>query len=70
MELTNDLTLQFLSSVNNDLFFAFDFFVTGVETYNLYVSVRVTSTIKLSIRETFKILMLSFPGEKQMSNLK
>ena len=42
MELTNDLTLQFLSSVNNDLFFAFDFFVTGVETYNIYVSVRVT----------------------------
>ena len=66
MELTSDLLLQFLSSVNNDLFF-----VTGVgydtecvggteSTDTLYISVRITCTIKLNIKENFKIWMLSF----------
>ena len=70
MELISDLTLQFLSSVNNDLFFFF-FFVTGVareiecvgateSTDISHVTVRVTCTIKLSIEEKFKIWMLSF----------
>ena len=55
-------------------------FVTGVgcdiecvgateSTLILFVIVRVTCTIKLNITENFKIWMLSFPGEKQMSNL-
>ena len=44
MELTSNLTLQFLSSLNNEC-------------------VRATES-------TDKIWMLSFPGEKQMSNLK
>ena len=35
-----------------------------------YVSVRVTRAIKLNIKENFKIWMLSFPGEKKISNLK
>ena len=70
MELISDLTLQFLSSENNDLFFLF-FFVTGVareiecvgateSTDIRHVTVRVTCTIKLNIEENFKIWMLSF----------
>ena len=81
MGLTSDLTLQFLSSVNNDLFFAISFFVTGLgceiecvgtteSTLILLVSVRVTCTIKLNITENFKIWILRFPGEKQVSNLR
>ena len=58
MELTSDLTLQFLSSLNNDLF---SFFVTGVSCD--IERVRATES-------TDKIWMLSFPGEKQISNLK
>ena len=58
MELTSDLTLQFLSSLNNDLLF---FFVTGVGCE--IECVRATES-------TDKIWMLSFPGEKQISNLK
>ena len=61
IELTNDLTLPFLSLVNNDLFF----FVTGIgceiecvgttESNNiLYISIRVTCTIKFNIKENFK----------------
>ena len=69
MESTNDLTLQLLSSVNNDLFFLV---VVGGEiecvgatesTDILYVNVRVTCTIKLNIEENFKIRMLSFLGK-------
>ena len=71
MESTSDLTLQLLSSVNNDLFFLLFFFVIGVcreiecvgateSTDILYVSVRVTCTIKLNTDENFKIWMLSF----------
>ena len=59
MELTSDLTLQFLSSLNNDLFFFS--FVTGVGCE--IECVRATES-------TDKIWMLSFPGEKQISNLK
>ena len=67
MESTTDLTLQLLSSVNNDLIFLFVFFfVIGVggeiecvgateSTDILYISVRVTCTIKLNIEENFKI---------------
>ena len=73
MESTSDLTLQFLSSVNSDLFF---FFVIGVgreidcvgateSTDILCVSVRVTRTIKLNTEENFKILMLSFLGKSK-----
>ena len=58
MELTSDLTLQFLSSLNNDLLF---FFVTGVGCE--IECVRATES-------TDKIWMLSFLGEKQISNLK
>ena len=58
MELTSDLTLQFLSSLNNDFFF---FFVTGVGWE--IECVRATEL-------TDKIWMLSFHGEKQISNLK
>ena len=72
MESTNDLTLQLLSSVNNDLFFL-GFFVIGVgreiecigateSTDILYVSVRVTCTIKLNTEENIKIWMLTFLG--------
>ena len=57
MELASDLTLQFLSSLNNDLFF----FVTGVGCE--IDCVRATES-------TDKIWMVSFPGEKQKSNLK
>ena len=57
IELTSDLTLQFLSSLNNDLLF----FVTGVGCE--IDCVRATES-------TDKIWMLSFPGEKQISNLK
>ena len=57
MKLTSGLTLQFLSSLNNDLFI----FVTGVGCE--IESVRATES-------TGKIWMLSFPGEKQISNLK
>ena len=75
MESTRDLTLQLLSSVNNDLFFLF-FFVIGVgceiecvgateSTHILYVSVRVKCTIKLNIEENFKIWMLSFLGKSK-----
>ena len=71
MESTSDLTLQLLSSVNNDLFFVI---VVGREiecvgatesTDILYVSVRVTCTIKLNIEENFKIWMLSFLGKSK-----
>ena len=55
-ELTNDLTLQFLPSVNYDLFF----FVTGVGCE--IECVRATES-------TDKIWMISFPEEKQISNL-
>ena len=66
MDLTSDLTLQFLSSV-----IMIFFLVTGVgyeiecvgtteSTDTLYISVRVTCTIKLNIKENFKIWMLSF----------
>ena len=77
MESTSDLTLQLLSSVNNDLFFLFFFcFVIGIgreiecagateSTDILYVSVRVTCTIKLNIEENFKIWMLSFLGKSK-----
>ena len=58
MELTSDLTLQFLSSLNNDLF---SFFVTGVSCD--IERVRATES-------TDKIWMHSFPGEKKISNLK
>ena len=58
MELTSDLTLQFLSSLNNDLF---SFFVTGVSCD--IERVRATES-------TDKIWMLSFPGEKKICNLK
>ena len=51
MELTSDLTLQFLSSVNNDLFFFS--FVTGVGCE--IECVRATEL-------TGKISLLSFPG--------
>ena len=71
MESTSDITLQHLSSVNNDLFFSVFFFVIGVgreiecvgateSTDILYVSVRVTCTIKFNIEENFKMWMLSF----------
>ena len=65
MEMTNDLTLPFLSLVNNGLCF----FVTGVgceigcvETTDkiLYISVIVTCTIKLNINKNFKTWMLNF----------
>ena len=59
MELISDLTLQFLSSVNNDLFIClFLVFFTGVgceiqcvgtTTDILYVSVRVACAIKFNI---------------------
>ena len=76
MESTSDLTLQLLSSVNNDLFFLLFFFVIGVcreiecvgateSTDILYVSVRVTCTIKLNTEENFKIWMLSFLGKSK-----
>ena len=67
MELTSDLTLQPLSLVNNGFFglFCFVFVIDlGLEiaciggtesTGILYVSVRVTCTIKLNIEENFKI---------------
>ena len=55
MELTSDLTLQFLPSLNTDLFF----FITGVGCE--IECVRVTES-------TDKIWMLSFSGEKQISN--
>ena len=66
MELTSDLVLQFLSSVNNDFFL-----VTGVgyeiecvgateSADTLYISVRVICTIKLNIKENYNIWMLSF----------
>ena len=75
MESTSDLTLQLLSSVNN-LFFLFIFFVIGIgreiervgateSTDILYVSVRVTCTIKLNIEENFKIWMFSFLGKSK-----
>ena len=57
LELTSDLTLQFLPSLNNDLFF----FVTGVGCG--IECVRATES-------TDKIWMLSFSGEKQISSLK
>ena len=68
MESTSDLTLRLLSSVNNDFFF-----VIGVgreiecigateSTDILYVSVRVTCTIKLNTEENIKIWMLTFLG--------
>ena len=71
MELTSDLTLQLLSSVN-----IYIFLVIGVgreiecveateSTDILYVSVRVTRTIKLNTEENFKILMLSFLGKSK-----
>ena len=64
IESTSDLTLQLLSSVNNEFFF-----VIGVgreiecigateSTDILYVCVRVTCKIKLNIEENFKIWML------------
>ena len=77
MESTSDLTLQLLSSGNSDLFFLlFFFFVIGVGreiecvgatelTDILYVSVRVTCTIKLNTEENFKIWMLSFLGKSK-----
>ena len=57
-----DLTLQLLSSVNNEFFF----FVIGVgretecvgateSTDIFYVSFKVTWTVKLNIEEKFKI---------------
>ena len=60
MESTSGLTLQLRLSVNNDLFFLGFYFVIGVareiacvgaaESIDiLYVSVRVTCTIKLNI---------------------
>ena len=77
MESTSDLTLQLLSSVNNDLFFLFCFCsVIGIgreiegagateSTDILYVSVRVTYTIKLNIEKNFKIWMPSFLGKSK-----
>ena len=70
IELTNDLTLAFLSLVNNDLCF-FVVVVTGVgceikcvkttESNNVfYISVRVTCTIKFNIKENFKTWMFNF----------
>ena len=62
MELTRDLTLRFLSSINNELCF---FFVTGVgcniecvgtaeSTDILYISARFTCTIKVSDKENWR----------------
>ena len=76
MESKIDLILQLLSSLNNDLFFLGLFHVIGVSretecvgatesTDILYVSVRVTCTIKLNIEENFKIWMLSFLGKSK-----
>ena len=78
MESTSDLTLLLLSSVNNDLFFSvFSFFldidvdreiecVGATESTDiLYVSVRVTGTIKLNNEENFKIWMFSFLGKSK-----
>ena len=76
MESASDLILQLLSSVTNDLLFLRFFFVIGVgreiecvgateSTDILYVSVRVTCTIKLNIEENFKIWMLSFLGKSK-----
>ena len=76
MESTSDTTFQLLSSVDNNLFFLLFFFVIGVgreiecvgateSTDILYVSVRVTRTIKLNTEENFKILMLSFLGKSK-----
>ena len=77
MESTSDLTLQLLSSVNNDLFFSgFFCFVIGIgrevecagateSTDIIYVSVRVTCTIKLNTEENFKIWLLSFLGNSK-----
>ena len=53
MELKNDLTLQFLSSLND-----FFFFVTGVGCE--IECVRATES-------SDKIWMLSFPGEKHLT---
>ena len=75
MDSTSDLTLQLLSSVNNDVFFLI-FFVVGVcreiecagvteSTDILYVRVRVTCTIKLNIDGDFKICILSFLGKSK-----
>ena len=80
MELTSDLTLQLLSSVNNDFFSFFCFvlfFIKGVgqeiecvgateSIDNLYVSLKVTCTIKLNIEENFKIWLLSFLGSRSI----
>ena len=57
IELTSDLTLQLLSSLNNNLFF----FVTGVGCE--IECVRATES-------TDQIWMHTFPGQKQISNLK
>ena len=74
MELTSDLALQFLSSVNNDLLLFFlvtdiDYKIECVRTTELtdtlYISVRVASTIKLNIKENLKIWMLSFLERSQ-----
>ena len=56
MELTSDITLQFLSSLNNDFFF-----VAGVGCE--IECVRATES-------TDKIWVLSFPGEKETYNSK
>ena len=77
MESASDLTLQLLSLVNNDLFFLFCFFfdkdvgreiesVGATESTDiLYVSVRVTGTIKLNNEGNCKIWMLSFLGKRK-----
>ena len=59
MELTTDLTLSFLSSVNNDFFSVTGFgceieYVRTTESTNiLLISVRVTCTIKFNVKETY-----------------
>ena len=72
MESTSDLTLQLLSSVNNNFFSLGFFFVIGVgreiecvgtTESILYVSVRVICSIKLNTEKNFKIWMLSFLGK-------
>ena len=57
IELTSDLTLQFFSLLNNDLFF----FVPGVGCEIQCVQ---------KTESTDQICMLRFPGQKQISNLK
>ena len=57
MKLTTDVTLLFLSAVNNDIFVYFLLHVWTIkltESRNIcYISDRVACTIKVNIKETF-----------------